>query len=75
MWPFSWWDTIRARILGAVVVDLSVHIVQNVVNGLEKFDDNYYPMPVRCRARHWMGRGEARIDFSGLLPEDSGDED
>ena len=43
-------------------------IAENVINGISEFHKHYFPMPIRCRARHWMKRGEARIDFYELFP-------
>jgi hypothetical protein len=44
-------------------------MAQNVIAGIAEFDKHYFPMPVRCRARHWMKRGEARVDLYELFPD------
>jgi hypothetical protein len=45
-------------------------IVKNIKEGISAYEDARFPMPVRCKARHWMKRGEERIDFKALLFEE-----
>lgn len=49
---------------------LGAEITAKVITqlGLDKIPARSFPVPVRCRARHWMNSGEVRIDPE-LIPE------
>lgn len=57
------------EIIGDIIaLAISPTIAKNVVEGIKEFDNHCYPVPARCRARHWMPRGKERIDIKSLFP-------
>jgi hypothetical protein len=58
--PFDNWVANR------IVNELTPIFLDNIVNGMREFNNQCYPMPVRCRSKHWMKRGEERINLKAL---------
>ena len=53
-------------VAGVIVKELAPTFLENIVSGVQEFERNCYAVPVRCRARHWMKRGEERINLKAL---------
>lgn len=58
--------------VGIMTQLLDPAIARDVIRGYVAFRSgrHCYPVPVRCRARRWMRRGEMRIDIKNLLPKE-----
>jgi hypothetical protein len=57
---------IRDYIANAIATALAPTIARNIIDGVAEFDKHSFSMPVRCKARRWMKRGEVRVDLNAL---------
>lgn len=48
---------------------LAPTLARNIVEGIAEFERHYFRIPIRCKARRFMKRGENRIDYKALFPD------
>ena len=58
-------EKLAERLMESIAATMADH----VINGIEEFERNYYPVPIRCKARRFYRRGQERINFKALFPE------